>query len=215
MRSARRSLLDEALERHSHLFTGRVLDVGGKKTRKRGSFRPPSTAVVSWEYLNIDAQSEPDYVAPATDVPTADERFDTVMLIEVLEHLDAPEAALREMGRVLKPGGRAVISVPFLYPVHADPHDYQRWTPQKLRTELDKAGLPVVELSPMGSLPAVIFDLCWVAWCRAIRGVRPPAWRLAAMPVAALKPLALALDRLLGSHADHITTGYFVVARRM
>src|SRR4051794_11399533 len=129
MRTCRRTLLDDALASNVHLFRGRVLDVGGKKVRKRGVFRPDTAPATSWEYLNIDPDTEPDFLAPADAIPVADDQFDSVVFTEVLQHLENPESVLAEIERVLKPGGRVVATIPYLYPVHHDPDDFQRWPP--------------------------------------------------------------------------------------
>src|SRR3954468_17524093 len=103
MRTFRRTLLDDALTRRAHLLAGSVLDVGGKKVRKRGRFRPEVAPATSWQYLNVDAASEPDILAPAHEIPVEDVHFDAVLMSEVLEHLEHPESSLAEVRRVLKP----------------------------------------------------------------------------------------------------------------
>lgn len=86
-------------------FHGKVLDIGGKKGNKRGHFRPPLDKVESWEYLNIDSATNPDYLCSSDSIPVNNEMFDTVLLIEVLEHLKNPEVTLAEVSRVLKKRG--------------------------------------------------------------------------------------------------------------
>jgi SAM-dependent methyltransferase len=121
MRSLRRTELDAGLERHQHLFVGDVLDVGGKRVRKRGRFRPNEAAARSWKYLNIDPVTEPDFLSPADAIPVVDDSFDAVVICEVLEHLWEPDKVLREIARVLRPGGHVLATIPFLFPVHGDP----------------------------------------------------------------------------------------------
>lgn len=215
MRTFRRTFLDDALTAHLDLFRGRVLDVGGKKVRKRGRFRPDAAPASSWEYLNLDAESEPDIVAPAEAIPVEDGRFDAVMLSEVLEHLPDPAAVLAEVGRVLGPGGCVVATMPFLFPVHGDPDDYQRWTPSKLRTEFAAAGLRVDEVTPMGSVAAVVFDLWWISWSAYVQRKLPVVLhRFAAAPFLLLKPLVALLDPRLSHMRERINTGYLIVARK-
>lgn len=214
MRTFRRTYLDAALAANRHLLTGAVLDVGGKKIDKRGKFRPQIGAGGSWTYLNIDPAAEPDLLCSADDIPVADGAFDAVVLSEVLEHLRDPGAVLREITRVLRGGGRVVATMPFLFPVHGDPEDYQRWTPDKLRLELAAAGLSVDELEPMGSVAAVVFDLCWIAWNAFLQVLPVPLRRVGELPFALVKPLVGLLDRRLGRLAPRITTGYLVIASR-
>ena len=61
--------------------------------------------------------------ASAAALPFADDSFDTVLLGEILEHLDKPEAVLDEMARVLAPGGVVAITVPFGLSPHHDHRD--------------------------------------------------------------------------------------------
>ena len=214
MRSIRRTLLDEALDAHRHLLVGDVLDVGGKRMRKRGKFRPDESASAGWRYLNIDPETEPDYLCSADSIPVEDGSFDAVLTAEVIEHLREPTATLREIHRVLRPGGQVVATIPFLHPVHGDPEDYQRWTADKLRMELDRAGLAVQEIRPMGSLPAVVFDICWVAWVLQSKALHPLVRRALQTPFVVAKPVVMLLDRLMGALAPRITTGYLVLARK-
>jgi SAM-dependent methyltransferase len=62
-----------------------------------------------------------------------DEHFNAVVCWSVLEHVPEPQRAIAEMRRVLKPGGTIWVQLPFLFPYHADPHDYWRVTPSGLR----------------------------------------------------------------------------------
>jgi SAM-dependent methyltransferase len=214
MRTFRRTLLDDALARRAGLLAGSVLDVGGKKVRKRGRFRPEVAPATSWQYLNVDPASEPDILAPAHEIPVDDGHFDAVLMSEVVEHLEDPESSLAEVRRVLKPGGRLVATMPFLFPVHGDPYDFQRWTPEKLTLELTRAGLYVEELSPMGSAPAVVFDLCWIAWYAYVQELPVVLHRFATLPFLVAKPLVAFADARLKRVSRRITTGYLVVARK-
>ena len=71
-----------------------------------------------------------DIAGDLQDMPLADESLDAIICTEVLEHVENPFRAVREMHRVLKPGGILLASAPFLWPWHgtADYHDYWRFT---------------------------------------------------------------------------------------
>ena len=159
MRTCRRQLIDAFLSGAQRNFGETVLDIGGKKLGKRGNFRPPEDKGASWLYLNIDAGSNPDFLARAESIPLADGSIDTFLMCEVLEHLENPDACLAEASRVLRSGGYGIITVPFLYPIHADPYDFQRWTDTRLTAALSKVGLNLVELKPMGGPLAVMTDI--------------------------------------------------------
>lgn len=87
----------------------------------------------------------------AVDLPGATGAFDAVLALDVLEHLDDDVAAMREIRRILRPGGVAVISVP-AHPALWSPHDAvlhhrRRYRREELRTKLTGADLDVEQLS--------------------------------------------------------------------
>ena len=69
-------------------------------------------------------QSSLDIVSDISAIPEADESFDAIMCIEVLEHLPAPVDALRELSRLLKPGGILLVTAPFCSLTHFAPYFY-------------------------------------------------------------------------------------------
>ena len=100
--------------------------------------------------------ARPDVFADAARLPFPDQSFEGVTCLEVLEHVQDPGAVVSEIARVLRPGGRAWISMPFLYPVHDQPHDYQRYTSDGIRRDLARAGLaPVTLRRSVGALRTV------------------------------------------------------------
>ena len=76
-------------------------------------------------------------------LPFEDNSFDGCFCNTVLEHVRDPEQIVKEINRVLKPGGKVIISIPFLQEVHADPEDYQRYTPYGLVHLLKKNGFKI------------------------------------------------------------------------
>jgi ubiquinone/menaquinone biosynthesis C-methylase UbiE len=69
-------------------------------------------------------QSQLDIVSDITNIPEPDASFDAVMCIEVLEHLPDPIGALRELTRILKPGGTLILTAPFCSLTHYSPYFY-------------------------------------------------------------------------------------------
>jgi len=215
MSTCRRRLLDRALQEVVGLMRGRVLDIGGKKHNKRGDFRPPVNHVESWEYVNCDPATEPDYCCDAAKVPLEDSSIDTVVITEVLEYLEQPEVVLAEIYRLLKTDGVCILSVPFLHPVHGDAEiDRQRWTAVKLEQACQKAGFEEIRIEPMGSIWSVLHDIfhVWLGYARP----NPNRFYLKVLRkmLHVATPFYLWLDKKIAVSKKHINTGYFVVLTR-
>lgn len=99
---------------------------------------------------NLLYSARADVLADAASLPFATSSLDAVVGLEVIEHTRDYQAAMREFFRVLKPTGTLVLSMPFLYPIHDAPHDYQRLTEHGLRRDLTAAGFEIVRLSKSG-----------------------------------------------------------------
>lgn len=105
------------------------------------------------EYLPIDVEVRAPHVLVVADahrLPFGEGSVDAILCSEVIEHVRDPEAALSELWRVLAPGGRLVLSMPFLARIHEAPNDYTRWTEFGLRHRLETAGFDVVGIEPTG-----------------------------------------------------------------
>ncbi|WP_162250327.1 class I SAM-dependent methyltransferase [Pseudoxanthomonas sp. Root630] len=125
---------------------GVVLDVGCA-SRWAEQALPPSCTYIGIDYPSTGTtlyEARPTVFANAERLPFGDETADTVLLSEVLEHLRNPQSALQEIRRVLKPDGRVLITLPFLYPIHDAPYDFQRYTSFGLQREVEAAGMRVI-----------------------------------------------------------------------
>jgi len=110
--------------------------------------RPGQTDVIEispgwnnhWSKLPFRSYRSVDY--PEFDIcrQALPEQFDIVIADQVLEHVARPHEAVRNIKAMLRPGGTALIATPFLFRVHARPHDYSRWTPAGLRSLLIEGG---------------------------------------------------------------------------
>jgi SAM-dependent methyltransferase len=101
-----------------------------EKTLEIGSFGSPSYAKYFTNRIGIDIRPGPgvDMIADVYNLPFQDNEFDLVLCLGILEHLEDPKKAIVQMKRVLKPNGRILVSVPFMFPIHDAPHDYWRFT---------------------------------------------------------------------------------------
>ena len=83
--------------------------------------------------IGLDIQDGPnvDIVADIHKLPFEDGKFDNILCTEVLEHLHSPHLAIAEMKRVLKSGGKLILSTRFIFPLHETPNDYYRFLSSK------------------------------------------------------------------------------------
>jgi SAM-dependent methyltransferase len=127
------------------------------------------------EYIGLDYYktamnwygSEPHVFGDAQVLPIADSVVDTVLLLDVLEHLPRPNDCMKEIFRVIKPGGRLIVQVPFVYPIHDKPLDYQRWTEYGLQKLAEDHGYEIKEIIRFGNS----FDTAALISCIAIAGM--------------------------------------------
>jgi len=95
--------------------------------------------------------------------------FDSVILINVLEHIEDDDGALRELGRLLRPGGRAVLWVPAFSLLYSDFDrkigHYRRYRRPELRTQLSRAGYDVRDIRYVNAVGAV----AWLVLARLLR----------------------------------------------
>lgn len=183
-------------------------------------------------YIGVDMPMAPhgrmtiDAFSSSLDLPFQAAAFDFVLCTEVIEHVPDPGRAFSEIARVLKPGGHALVSTPFMYRVHEAPYDFFRYTPFAYRSLAAAAGLEVVELAPRGGYPTVFADLITKGLSVAVGAVnsllprsvrakrhliyrRPVRWTFFAFQRLAWA--ALAGERLKG---DVYTLGYVAVLRK-
>lgn len=212
------AIAGEWVRDHAH---GRVLDVGCA-SRWIERWLLPGCDYVGLDYPTTGRdlyKARPDVFADASALPLQDATFDTVVLLEVLEHLRRPREALCEAARVVRPQGKVLLSVPFLYPVHDAPHDYQRLTVHGLIRDVEAAGLKVERVTPaLGSLETAGLMACLALGGAAASLIERRDLRLVLLPVLALAiPLvnstAWIAARLLPSW-DAMTAGYRLSATR-
>ncbi|NNM84019.1 class I SAM-dependent methyltransferase [Candidatus Parcubacteria bacterium] len=162
-------------DRIQRIFTEkkRVVDIGGglRILKKKGNRYDPKRAALipsfgRVEYLVLDPipDYEPDIVGDIHKLPFRDDSQPAIVCESVLEHVEDPIRAVKELHRVLEPGGYLYVYVPFLFYYHAEKtyyKDYWRFTKDAVellfkdfsQVEIQRARGPietVIHLSPLG-----------------------------------------------------------------
>jgi len=154
--SVRRHFVDNFFFSQQELFKSgvKVIDIGGKKDKKRGIFDLDKLGA-KVTYVNIEKETNPDILADATKIPVPDNSYDIAIMGELLEHVPDPMLVLKEAYRIIKPGGKILATVPFLYPIHADPYDFGRYTEGYWNRTIDIIGFKSVKCERQGGMFAI------------------------------------------------------------
>lgn len=90
-----------------------------------------------------------DIYATAYHTTLADSSVNTVLCTTLLEHVERPADAIREMFRILEPGGPVILSAPMFWHLHEEPRDFYRYTPHGMRHLLAEAGFQNILIVPL------------------------------------------------------------------
>lgn len=126
---------------------GRLLDIGCGTKPWRDTFAPHVAEHVGADHAQTShGLDSVDIVSDAYRLPLPDGAVDTILMTEVLEHLERPGDALAECARLLRAGGHLIATTPFSWPLHEEPRDFFRYSPHGLRHLTEAADLEVVEV---------------------------------------------------------------------
>lgn len=152
-------LILDAVDTAAPLFHGIVLDVGCGRMPYRHYVCRKSERVARWIGLDLKNNgygSVPDVTWDGVTIPLADSSVDCAILTEVLEHCPYPVCVMAEVHRVLRPGGFAFLTVPFIWPIHTVPYDEYRYTPFSLHRILTQAGFGEAVIEATGGRHAML-----------------------------------------------------------
>lgn len=199
---ARRSLW-QAIAQFGGRLPGPLLDVGCGSKPYRGLFAAQS-------YVGLDIDSEvtrsrgvADAFYDGTRFPFGDAEFQSVLCNQVLEHVFQPEAFVQEIRRVLQPGGRLLLTVPFVWDEHEQPFDFARYSSFGLRALLERNGFRVVEQRKLLDDFSVLVQLA-IAYFFKVSRSRSRLLNLVVCMVffAPMSLLGLLLGRILPRNPD-------------
>jgi SAM-dependent methyltransferase len=152
-----RFLLYKYIKKNSLKLTGDLLDFGcGTKPYKH-----LFTHVKSYTGVDFEGGGNPydkpdvDVFYDGSNIPFENDHFDSVLATEVFEHIFNIDTILEELNRVLKPGGKMLLTCPFLWPEHEQPWDYARYSSFGIKSLLERHGFGIVIQQKTGN-----FILC-------------------------------------------------------
>jgi SAM-dependent methyltransferase len=193
-------------------FRGNLIDIGCGSKPYKDLLDPYVTQHIGIDHMDSSGdKSSIDLIGTAYNIPVADATFDSAVCTAVLEHLEEPEQALRECYRLLKSGGVAIYSVPFIWHVHEEPRDFYRFSKFGLKYIFEKVGFEIVELKALSGFWVTFGQLLVYNLHRFNFG--PLRWLRIINAVALLiQATSYGLDKL--DKAEQFTWMYMVVARK-
>lgn len=164
---------------------GAVLDVGGwdffQSIKKKGGSYDSWTCLENdpARFLKLDDPAFRLVYGDGCALGFLDESFDTVLCLQVLEHVFEPIRMVEEIGRVLKPDGKAVFLIPQTSTTHLAPHYHQNLSRYWIERALSRAGLEIIEHHPLGGVWSSFASHFVFFFLQAIRypGMSDPAIR--------------------------------------
>jgi len=205
----------------------KVLDVGAGSAPYRDALTHCDYKTQDFTGLAVDqlrggSYTRVDYVCDASAIPVPDASFDAIISTEMLEHVPEPIRVVKEIGRILRPGGILILTAPLGSGIHQEPyHFYGGYTPYWYERFLAEAGLENVKVEPnagffrhYGQESLRFLQMSSPRWMPApFAALWLPAW-IGLFPILGLifPVLCRFLDRFDRDH--RFTVGYFVTATK-
>ncbi|MEI7958299.1 MAG: class I SAM-dependent methyltransferase [Verrucomicrobiota bacterium] len=146
-------LIERSIAQLAQTVQGELIDVGcGAQPYRK--YYAHATRITACDFDG--ARGQVDFTCPAHAIPVEGNSFDIVFCTEVLEHVPDPDAVWREFYRVLRPGGKVMLTTPMYWPSHERPYDFYRYPEHGLRRLANDAGFEVKQLIPRGGVWAFL-----------------------------------------------------------
>jgi SAM-dependent methyltransferase len=205
----------------------RVLDAGAGSCKYRPFFahcRYETQDFCQYEGELVKYLQPIDHVGDITRIPLPDQCLDAILCSEVFEHVPDPMAVVQEFARLLKPGGKLLLTTPLGTWLHMEPyHYYGGFTPYWFEYWLPRHGLQVESICSQGGpgrAAATNLGHFYASWARVEKQLPVPRRWLSFVMRALFKlPVHYGLPwlaRRMDPHLDsfRVSSGYMVVAIR-
>lgn len=193
---------------------GKLVDIGCGEKPYANIIKPYVT-----EHIGVDHQdtlhdkSNVDRIGTAYDIPGKDGEFDSAICTAVLEHLEEPDKAIKEVNRVLKKGGYAIYTVPLFWHLHEEPRDFYRYTKYGLKYLFEKNGFEIVELRALSGFWVTFGqEFVYYLWRFRKGGQLNPLWWIIPPIGTFIQGMSYLLDKI--DRPEAFTWMYLVVARK-
>lgn len=193
---------------------GVLLDIGCGEKPYESVFSPYIHDYIGLDHeISMHDTSKVDIFATAYDTTIANESVDTIVCLSVLEHLERPWDAIKEMNRILKPNGHVIVTAQFFWHLHEEPRDFYRYTEYGIKYLLENNGFEVLELNPLSGF-CVTFGQEFVYYLFGFRrgGRLNPLWWIIPIVGGCLQGLCYLLNKF--DNSEKFTFLYLVVARK-
>lgn len=155
-----RRLLYIHIKKNSTQLSGKLLDFGCGRKPYQNLFHVSEYIGVDIKYSGHSHEhSKVDVFYDGISLPFANDHFNAVFTSEVIEHLSNPEQTIPELYRVIKPGGRLLLTAPFCWNEHEMPFDFNRYTSVGMQQLLQKHGFKILSQEKSGNFARVCFQL--------------------------------------------------------
>ncbi len=199
-----------AMQKASKFAKGNVLDVGCGEKPYAHLFAGKITSYLGTD-IDLGNSKHVDICADSLTLPIKTSSVDTVVSNQVIEHVKSPEVFLKEITRILRPGGTLIITAPQLWCLHEKPHDYYRFTRYALELLCVTNRLQVISLEERYGAFAAIAQMF------ALMVYLPNSqkrWRthLSRLLFGPVQIIGFVLDKMFFN--PDLTLGYVLVAKK-
>ena len=205
----------KGVKRNSAELQGKLLDIGCGNKPYKDLFN------VS-EYIGIDIDNEAhdhtndkvDIVYDGRKIPFSDQSFDSIFSSEVFEHVFYLEELIQESNRVLKEGGKLLITLPFVWIEHEKPNDFARYTAFGIVNLLERNGFTIVHSEKSSTYVEAVFQIIAAYTYQTIIPKNSVFnWPLTIISISLINMMGITLSLILPNNHDFYLNNIIVASK--